>query len=190
MTSLELLERIRSGSDVRTAQAELYGLVRAALLERLGKKIPPQHHARLEPEEVLRAAFLKALAHLEGFRAINEHSFLAWIYSIAKKMIADALELRTMATTFFPGPEAPKDPEASRASERPTGATARPARREWMESVLARLPPQEAQVLRLRQIVGLGYDQIAAAWDTTPEEVRKIYKRAWARFSALAVGEG
>jgi len=89
MTLLELTEQIRSGSNVRAAQEQLYAMVRSALLERIGEKIPASLKARLEPEEVLDAAFLRAMAALGCFHATNEPAFIAWVYSIAKQFIAN-----------------------------------------------------------------------------------------------------
>ncbi|MBI4603289.1 MAG: RNA polymerase sigma factor [Planctomycetes bacterium] len=185
MTSLELVERIRSGRDVRAAQEELYVLVRGALLGRLGRKIPPQLRSRVEPEDVLHAAFLKAMTHLEGFRALNEHSFVAWVHSIAKNLLADALDRRSVAMAHFAGTEE-KGPRASRVPEEREGAGTLLGRREWIESLLARLAPREAEVIRLRQLEGREYGEIAAAWKSTPGAVQRFYSRAWRKFCELA----
>jgi DNA-directed RNA polymerase specialized sigma24 family protein len=59
-------------------------MVRAALLQRLETKISPILRPRLDAEDVLHTAFIKALEGLESFHPRHENSFTAWVYRIAK----------------------------------------------------------------------------------------------------------
>ena len=187
MSMEELVERIRKGS--RPAQEELYGLVRAALLERLRGKIPPRARSRLDAEDVLHTAFLKGISGLDGFESRGEHAFLAWIYRIAKNHILDVVERRSAAAVQFSTDRDGSGPRASQVRSREPRHTARVATREWSESMLKKLNPREEELVRKHLYLGLSFDEIATAEGRTAGAVQRAFSRAVSHLRDLAARE-
>jgi RNA polymerase sigma factor (sigma-70 family) len=191
MTSIELIDQIRSGQNVRAAEEALYRIVQEALVGRLEKRIPAYLRSRLDAEDTLHAAFLRAMAALSRFQPKNEHAFTAWVYQIAKNLISDAGERRSAAAVRFADRNATLGgPRVSQVLDKVTGHTASYARRELVESLLARLAPKEAEVIRLHDLQGRSYDEIAAAWQSTPAAVQRFHSRVCEKLRKLAPGPG
>ena len=189
MTPFELIEDIRSGRNVRKAQKQLYTVVRDALLSRLGQKIPHSLKSRLDPEDVLHTAFLRALSGLPEFRGPNEHSFIAWVYRIAKNLIHDEGDRWTAGKVHFAQGEEDKGPRASQFPNFQASYTTDIRRREWIDWALGQLAPKEAEVIRLHDLQDRSYEEIAEAWESTPGAVQRFHSRAWQKLSSIAERE-
>ena len=189
MTSLELIQRIRSGQDGRAAQEELYSMVRTALLERLETKISPSVRPRLGAEDVLHTAFIKALEGLERFHPRQERSFTAWVYRIAQNLIHNTADRRSVGALRFHGDEDGKGLHESQIIAEQLGGTTAVRARDWIEVSLKRLLPREAEVVRLHQLAGKSYEEIAASWKSTAGTVQRLYSRAWRKLTEIAKRE-
>lgn len=78
--SLDLIEKIRAAEDVgdvQAAQEELYRRVEQALLDRLRQRIPERLQSRLDVEDVLQEAFLRAMTALDSFHSTSDNAFFA-----------------------------------------------------------------------------------------------------------------
>ncbi|MBI4606530.1 MAG: sigma-70 family RNA polymerase sigma factor [Planctomycetes bacterium] len=186
MEALELIAQIRSGRGVKAAQDRLYGLVEGALLERLRTKIPPRLRPRMDAEDVVQIAFLKAMEALEGFEPRSADSFFAWVYRIAKNLIADQAKRRSAAAAHLVRGEETGGVRESGVPGRATRPESLVGRRELIESLLGRLDEKEAEVIRLRDLEGKTYEEIGAAWRKTPGAVQRFHSRAWQRLCAIA----
>jgi len=101
MTSLQLLAEIRAGRNVKAAQEELYVQVRAALLARLEAKIPPVLRSRIDAEDILHDAFIRAIAALDQFQAGDDRSFLAWVNASRRTASRDSGSRRSAYIPHF-----------------------------------------------------------------------------------------
>jgi RNA polymerase sigma-70 factor (ECF subfamily) len=180
---------VRSGPDDRVAQEELYSMVRAALLLRLETKISPILRPRLDAEDVLHTAFIKALEGLESFHPRHENSFTAWVYRIAKNLIYNAADRRSAGAVRFHHDENGNGLHESQIVADQPGATTALRERDWIEVNLKRLLPREAEVVRLHQLRGKSYEEIAASWKSTPSAVQRLYSRAWRKLGEIAKRE-
>ena len=77
MDPLPFLEAVRRDGDSSAAQEELYGIIRQNLLEPLRSKIEGRLKARLDAEDVLHDAFLRAMGGLPAVDFPNGRAFLA-----------------------------------------------------------------------------------------------------------------
>jgi len=184
--SLELVERIRSSPGDEAAKEKLYRLVQAAILEKLRAKIPPHLQPRIDAEDVLDMAFLRAIEALDKFQPAGENSFLAWVYRIAKNTIADQGRRHSVAAARFVAGDAKAGPRASAIPSRERRAESLYRKRDWIEAVLSKLKGEEAEVIRLHWLDGQSFEEIAAASGKKTETVRKFYTRSWARFREIA----
>jgi len=189
MKPLVLIDNIRQGRDVNQSQKELYDLVREALLERLRRKIPPRLRSRLDAEDVVQAAFLKAMDALDGFQPQGESSFFAWVYRIAVNRIADQGKRRSVAAIHFTHGEDQGGVRQSQVSTRQGRPESHMQRRDWIESVLSQLKEKEAEVIRLRWLEGQSFEDIATSWKKNAGAVQRFHSRAWQRFCAIAEQE-
>jgi RNA polymerase sigma factor (sigma-70 family) len=189
MSIEELVEQVRKDPASRAAQEELYALIRARLLDRLQGKIPPKARSRLDAEDVLHTAFLKGLASLDAFEMRGEQSFLGWIYRIGKNHILDVVHRRSAAAVRFGGEENGAGPRASQVRSRETRHTARLANREWSESMLRKLKPQEEELVRKHLYLGHSFDEIAREEGRTSGAVQRAFSRAVCRLRELAAEE-
>ena len=188
MDTLQLVENVRQGEDVEASQGELYSRVRAELLHRIAAKVTHNLKARFEAEDILHEAFLRALYSIDVFRPDGDRAFYAWVYSIAKHLIIDQSRRRSAQNLRFARETGGAGPRLSGVS----GGGRRPEslleRSEWVREVLGRLKESEADVIRLHQLEGKSFDEIAEASGKTPGAVQRAYSRAVASFRAALTG--
>ena len=128
-------------------------------------------------------AVAQGIARFSG----DESSFRAWVFSIARRRMADFRRTAVRRATF-PAPTEELDrpgapgPEAIVLEELSADAAA--------EFVIAILPPDQADVVLLRVLGGLGVNEVAEILDKAPGTVRVLQHRALRRLHAALVGTG
>jgi RNA polymerase sigma-70 factor (ECF subfamily) len=134
-------------------------------------------HTQVAAEDATSQIFLKALAGLPGYRP-NTSSFRSWLFAIAYHVVVDAyrahrpmahLDLALTIPDRDPGPE--------------TRAVHAETQRE-IRSLLAHLPDEQADLLRLR-MAGLTDREIAEVVGKSGSAVRTSLHRAIKRLRAL-----
>jgi RNA polymerase sigma-70 factor, ECF subfamily len=122
-------------------------------------------------EDLTQEVFLRVVRGLEAYRDLSRE--ISWVFRIARNVLVD----RHRATV---------PPEASVID---AGAVSRPAPQHLkavLEQALARLPDLEREAFLMREVGGLGYREIAAATDSTPDAARmRIYRARMALREAL-----
>ena len=186
MTTLELIERIRSKAEARAAQEELYQQTQEVLLERIRRRISPRLKPRLDAEDVLHSAFLRAMENLDGFHAMEDRSFFAWTYTIAKNLMYDTGKRRSLDALPIARRPDEKGPRESRLPGGQQGVSTDFARREYVASMLDQLKEKEAAVIRLRFLEGMSFEAIAERWSKRPGAIRRYYARSLDRLRELA----
>lgn len=141
----ELVERILAGDE--RAVAELFSrhapLVRGVLVRMAG---------RADAEDLVQEVFVRALAHLGRFR--HDASLRFWLSRIAVHCGSRHLrgvrraERRALALSPPPGPATPEQ-ELIEQEERDSARQA-----------LARVPANDREILELRELFGLTYEEI------------------------------
>ena len=191
MFSMELVKRIRASPGDGAAKEELYRRVEAMLLEGVRRKIPQNLRARIDAEDILDQAYMKALQAIDSFQPSGEKSFYAWVYKIAKNLIVDDLARRSAVFQRFAVEEGDPGPRASRIqARRRTSVRSVLARRDLIEALLKKLEKKEADVIRLHQLEGRSIEDIAVAWEKSIDSVRRFYSRSMEKLKALAGEKG
>jgi len=186
MSVRQLIDRIRADKNDRQAKDELYRILSDALLDRIRNKIPPQLRPRLDAEDALNHAFERATSSLDRFQETDEQSFLRWTYTIAKNYILDQYKRRSVHNLRFVSGDQ-KGPHLSQIVPRKkSSGLTQVMWRDWIENVLQKLTPKEAEVIRLHALHGYSYETIAESWKKTPGAVQRFYSRAWQRLVKLA----
>lgn len=182
MTELEqkaLIGRIVAGESelfetlVREHQGRVYGLALRMVSE------------PMDAEDCAQEAFLKAFRSLSGFRF--ESSFASWLYRLTSNVCLDFLRARRRrAETSLTSPDDDGDDLAlpiPDPADGPEALAERSELREQVRAALAQLPDDSRQVLLLRELGGLSYDEIA---DETGLELGTVKSRIFRARRRLA----
>jgi RNA polymerase sigma-70 factor (ECF subfamily) len=128
-----------------------------------------------DAEDVAQDSFLRAFHTLRGFR--GDAPFEAWLLRIARNAALNALARRRVAATSA----APEDlePATGRAPTRtPVDELEDAERRERLKVKLALLSPAHRDVLVLRDLEGLSYNEVADMTGTPLGSVKGRLSRA------------
>ena len=117
----------------------------------------------MDAEDVLHEAFLRALDALDLFEPRSDHAFFAWVFTIAKNLLLDQGKRRSAGVPHFAAGSQAQGPRASQVPASDRRPDSLLAKKGQVESLLKRLKPEEAEVIRQHWIDGLAFEEMAAA---------------------------
>jgi RNA polymerase sigma-70 factor (ECF subfamily) len=163
---------VRLAQHDRAAFALLYRRYAAAVYRYCDRALGD----RLAAEEVTQTVFLRALAALPGCR--DGRAFRPWLFTIAHHAIADARRARR--------PLVPLDGALDLVdpADSPEELALAAAERREITALLARLPPQEREIVEFR-LAGLRDQEIAQVLGRSAGAVRTAQYRALKHLRAL-----
>ncbi len=183
---LQLIRRVQAGETeafedlVRSHEKTVYNLA----LRMTGD---PQ-----DAEDMAQEAFLKAYRSLGEFR--GESKFSVWLYRIVSNVCLDHLRRQSRRPTVSltaedeEGEQTQWDvPDESLSPER---LLEQKLTREAVQKGLNALPEEQRQILLLREIRGLSYEEIGRILDLEPGTVKSRIFRARKRLCAFLLEEG
>lgn len=181
----ELVDAARCGD--RAALQRLISLIHPHVVRYCRARVTPDHRGLSGADDVTQEVCLAVVSALPGYHR-RSTPFLAFVYGIAAHKVADA-HRASARTQSVPVPELPEQPDEQVTPEQ---QALRSATADRIEEILATLPHQQREILRLRVVVGLTADQTAMVLSTTAGAVRVAQHRALGRLRALltAAGEG
>lgn len=165
---VRLLDRAKAGD--REAFDEVTQPMRGRLLAFARTRIGKALRRRLEPDDVVQDAMLKAFQSIRGFRGANAESLWSWLAGISEHLILNASRRRSLTELSLAREEA-----GSRAS--PSRALRREERLARLERSLARLKPEQREVIILSKIEGLPTCDIAKRLGVSDGSVRQAISR-------------
>lgn len=137
-------------------------------------------------------AFIKAYNSLTSFR--GDSKFSVWLYRIVSNVCLDSLRSRGRRQTVSLSAENDdgEDVEIDIADETqsPERLLDRRLTRDAVRRGLAALPPEHRQILLLREIQGLSYDEIADALGIEAGTVKSRIFRARKKLCAFLIKDG
>lgn len=126
-----------------------------------------------DPDGLANEVFLRVFLHLRGFEG-TEPAFRSWVFTIAYHRVVD--ERRRASRRPRAGPLLGDD------SDRPGGdvedAAMEDLGEEWVRRLLARLVPDQRDVLLLRVLGDLTVEDVADALGKSPGAVKALQRRA------------
>ena len=183
---LQLIRRVQAGETeafedlVRAHEKTVYNLA----LRMTGN---PQ-----DAEDMAQEAFLKAYRSLPEFR--GESKFSVWLYRIVSNVCLDHLRRQSrrpavsLTTEDEEGEAQQWDvPDESLSPER---LLEQKLTREAVQKGLRQLPEEQRQILLLREIKGLSYEEIGDILELEPGTVKSRIFRARKRLCAFLLQEG
>ncbi len=125
-------------------------------------------------EDLTQEVFLRAIRSLSTYDP--QERDLAWLLRIARRLAMDRAKAARRRPVLLEEegslPSAPPTQELSLA----------------LDQALARVPEAEREAFLLREVGGLGYEEIAAVTEVTPDAVRnRIYRARCSLRSALSI---
>lgn len=125
-----------------------------------------------EAADLTQETFLRAYQALPGWRP--EARFQTWLLRIARNATLDVLrQRRRRADEALDEQTEPADPAPSQAQQLQSARNL-----QLLERVLARLPHEQREILLLREVEGLSYDDLAATLLINPGTVKSRLARA------------
>ena len=142
--------------------------------------------------DMTQEAFIKAYNSLQSFR--GDSKFSVWLYRIANNVCLDFLRSRSRKPTVSLSVEDDEGEEAqldvADESQSPELLLERRLTRDAVRRGLEALPPDYKQVLLLREIQGLSYEEIAAALSIEVGTVKSRIFRARKRLCTFLIEDG
>ena len=184
MTERELLDRARRGDEdafaqlVEDNQRRLYNLA----LRMTGR---PE-----DAEEVVQEAFLNAWRGLDFFK--GDSTFATWVYRLTSNAAIDHLRRARRAgePLSLSGDEEDAATELPDPDPGPQEELERTERAAALRRALDTLSPPHRQVLEMRALDGLSYEEIAQLLDLTPGTVKSRLARARLALKKLLAEDG
>lgn len=182
MTEREWIEAARRGDEaafeqlVRTYENKVYHLA----LRMCGN--------REDAMEIAQEAFLSAWRGLPFFR--EESSFATWLYRLTSNAAIDFLRRDKRSVT---GPSLDDDEAFTQAPDPAPSPHSRAEQKELREALaagLATLTPEHRQVLLLRELQGMSYEEIARALDLDLGTVKSRIARAREKLRKYLIQQG
>jgi RNA polymerase sigma-70 factor (ECF subfamily) len=142
--------------------------------------------------DMTQETFIKAYNSLSSFR--GDSKFSVWLYRIANNVCLDFLRSRSRRPTVSLSTEDDDGEETqldiADESQSPELLMERGLTRDAVRRGLDTLPPDYRQILLLREIQGLSYDEIAAVLEIEVGTVKSRIFRARKRLCAFLVEDG
>jgi RNA polymerase sigma-70 factor (ECF subfamily) len=187
-----LLEAARQGD--RHSIGELLDHYRAYLTLLGSLHFQRRLQARVGPSDIVQEALLRAHRHFGQFRGQTEPELMAWLREILVNSLARYVELHVRAAKRDVRRDVSLEGVAGGVTAEPDcSAEARAPHAELLSSegtallgqLLAQLPEHYREVLVLRNIQGLSFDEVAARLDRSPGATRMLWLRAIEKLRAV-----
>jgi RNA polymerase sigma-70 factor (ECF subfamily) len=158
--------------------------------------------SRLSASDVVQQAFCEAHRDLPNFRGSSPVEFVAWLRAIAGNNVLAAIEQNLQAEKRDIRREVPIGGMAHQLEESamqlekllaastatPSEDAVRNERELLLADALAELPPDYRQVIVLRQVEGLPFEEIGQRMDRSSGAVRMLWLRALRSLRELLAG--
>jgi RNA polymerase sigma-70 factor (ECF subfamily) len=147
---------------------------------------------REDAQDMAQEAFLKAYNSLPSFR--GDSKFSSWLYRIVSNVCLDFKRRQSRhpssSLTVEDDEGESLQLDIADESQSPEALLERKLTREAVRRGLASLPDEQRQILLLREIQGLSYDEIAEAMDLEPGTVKSRIFRARKKLCAFLLQDG
>lgn len=139
-----------------------------------------------DAEDAAQEAFLSAWKALPRFRM--DAKFSTWLYRLTVNAATDVLRRRRKEPDSLDDTECPV--QAADSTDTPEEAAQRAERRAMVRRAIDALSENHRQILLLREVTGLSYEEIGAALELSPGTVRSRLARARKELREELLAEG
>jgi RNA polymerase sigma-70 factor (ECF subfamily) len=198
----QLLAEARAGR--RDSLGALLDIYRSYLHALARSQLKGRLRARLNPSDLVQETFLRASRRFDNFHGTNEQEWLGWLRAILRRCLLRAVQEQVQTgkrsilreVRFGGGPESPSGscsrqeqcPAISPGSSPSTAALRREAAGDLARR-LEHLPAPLREVLVLRNLDGLPFNEVARRMGRSPGAVRVLWLRALDRLRQQSQNE-
>ena len=147
---------------------------------------------REDAQDMAQEAFLKAYNSLSSFR--GDSKFSSWLYRIVSNVCLDFKRRQgrrpSSSLTMEDDEGETLELDIADESQSPEALLERKLTREAVRRGLASLPDEQRQILLLREIQGLSYEEIGEVMDLEPGTVKSRIFRARKKLCAFLLQDG
>ena len=147
---------------------------------------------REDAQDLAQEAFIKAYTSLPSFR--GDSKFSSWLYRIVSNVCLDFRRRQSRrpsaSLTVEDDDGETLQLDIADESQSPETLLERKLTRDAVRRGLQELPEEQRQILLLREIEGLSYDEIAEAMDLEPGTVKSRIFRARKKLCAFLLKDG
>jgi RNA polymerase sigma factor (sigma-70 family) len=183
---LEIIERVRAG-DADAFEALV--LDNQKKVFNLALKMTGNENDALD---ISQEAFIKAYTGLKNFRA--ESRFSVWLYRLVYNLCIDYSRRRTRAQvtslTYLDEDGEYQDLEIADLRYEPESETEKRELREAVSRGIEDLPDRHREILVMREVTGMSYEDIAGTLNISEGTVKSRLSRARANLAALLIEYG
>jgi RNA polymerase sigma-70 factor (ECF subfamily) len=185
-----LLRQARGGDEA--ARAELFARCRSYLGIIAQAQIETWLRAKVDASDLVQETLLEAHDGFSRFRGGTEAEWLAWLRRILEHNAADFIRRYRGTAKRQARREAPLDAaEPADDGESPSAAAVRREGELQLAGALMQLTPDHREVIVLRNLERLPFDQVAARMNRTRPAVQMLWLRAVHKLQdALALPRG
>jgi RNA polymerase sigma-70 factor (ECF subfamily) len=192
----ELLRQAGCGS--RQAFDRLIGRYQLDLHEFVARRLDPRLRARIDPSDVVQETQLEVLQRLADFLQRQPMPFRLWLHKTAYERLLMLHRQHVGAARRAVGREVPLPDRSSlllaqqllAPGSSPSGQCDRRERVRRVRQVVAQLPEADREVLVMRDLDGLSYEEVACLLEIDPAAARKRHGRALLRLHQLLAAAG
>jgi RNA polymerase sigma-70 factor (ECF subfamily) len=186
----------RAGSDPEAA-GRLFARYRQRLLRMVAVRMDRRSARRVDASDVVQEGFAEATRKLPEYLGRPEARFYPWLRQIVWRRLMDLYRRHVLAQRRRADQEAGSimalpDESVSKLADRlavsdtgPSGRIERSEARRQVRAALARLPPEDREVLILWYLEQVPAEELAAVLGITQQAVRHRHRRALERLGRL-----
>ena len=183
----KLLLRLDAGD--RSAFDRLFAMHRSDLRRAVDLRLDPALRGRVDASDVVQEAHMDALNRLDDYLRRRPMPFRLWLWKTAHERLLKIRRQHAATLKRAMGREQPLPDHSSLQLARHiwaegTGASGPAVRRELADQVrraLKRLPEIDREILLMRVLEGMPYEDVARILEIDPAAARKRYGRALTR---------
>jgi RNA polymerase sigma-70 factor (subfamily 1) len=183
----------QAGAGDSAAFDELFTRHRRDLRAFIARRLDPKLRARVDPSDVMQETQLEVFRRLADFVARQPMPFRLWLHKTAYEQLLMLHRRHIAAARRAVGREEPLPDRSSillakhllAPGSTPSRQFDRREQARRVREVIAQLPEADREVLVMRDLDGLSYQEIACLLDIDPTAARKRHGRALVRLHRL-----
>jgi RNA polymerase sigma-70 factor (ECF subfamily) len=181
-----LMPEARRGD--RVARDEICQQVLSYLTYAAARKLDERLSAKVNPSDIVQLTLTKMIQGFENFRGSTTAEFYGWlnkilhneVNTVRRDLQRECRDVRR-EQTLADQPPGTSDLPPHDQTNSPSQAVMRGERLERFHAVMEKLPPDYAEVIRLRSLLELPFQQVAERMGKTQHSVTKLWYRAIVR---------
>lgn len=182
-----LVPKAKAGDDI--ARNEVCKQIQEYLERMADKKLDAQLRRRVNPADIVQQTMTRMISAFEGFRGSSSAEFYGWLNRILENEInstrrnsqRDKRDVRRESEvpdkSGIANAISPTDPNLTPGSE-----AIKTERLDQFHRVLEKLPPDYAEVIRLRSLEERSFKDVAEIMDKSYDAASKLWYRAIVKF--------